>query len=126
MKTETYIVHLGKSNKRFELQGNSLDEISMLIAAEMPEEWYGMSIQKKTLPGESPTFMCNAVKDYYDAVGDHKTPLEITTLHMLSRVRLNQPELLHWTWDAEERDEVRTAYTLVEGLKRNLIKEVKD
>lgn len=120
----TFIVHLGKSNKRFKLQANSCDEISLAIAAELPEEWYGMSIQKETLPGEQPTFMCNAVKLYYDETGDRRTPLEIATQHMLEHIRHQQPELKHWTWDPYERDEVCVAYKLKEGLERKLIKEI--
>lgn len=120
----TYIITLGKSGKRIKLQGNSLDELSMLIAAELPEEWYGMCIQKETGPNEQPSFMCNAVKSYYDELNDNKTPLEHATLHMLEHVRHNQPELKHWTWDPYERDEVCVAYKLKDGLERKLIKEI--
>lgn len=120
----TFIVHLGKSNKRFKLQANSCDEIALLVAAEMPDEWYGMSIQKETLPGEPPTFMCNACKEYYDEIADGKTPLEIATQHMLQRTLSLQQNLAFWAWDPAERDEVRRYHSLKYGLENKLIKEI--
>lgn len=120
----TFIVQLGKSNKRFKLNANSCDEISLLIAEEFPEEWYGMSIQKETLSDEPPTFMCNAVKEYYDEISPNMSPLEIATQHMLSHIRHQQPELKEWVWDSQERDEVCIAHTLKEGLEKNFIKEI--
>lgn len=120
----TFIVHLGKSNKRFKLNANSCDEISLLIAAELPEEWYGMTVQKETLPDEPPTFMCNAVKSYYEEIAPNMSPLELATQHMLSGICHRQPELREWVWGSDEREEVCIAHTLKEGLDKGFIKEI--
>lgn len=120
-----FTVTLGKSNVSFKLNANTCDEISLLIAAELPHEWYGLTIVKDTLPDEQPTFMCNAVKSYYDEMYPNCEPLELATKHMLSSIRHQQPELKEWVYDYSERDDVCIAHTLVEGLQKGFIKEIK-
>lgn len=120
-----FTVQLGKSKTEFKLNANSCDEISLLIAAELPEEWYGLFIQKDTTSDEPPTFMCNCVKSYYEECCPNMSPLELATNQMLSHIRHQQPELREWVWDYSERDEVCIAHTLKEGLNKGFIKEIK-
>lgn len=112
---KNYSVKLG-SGKVINLTANSLAEIEMLVAMDMPEEYYGMSITCK----DAPEFLLIPVKEYFENEAMFygakiPTPMEMA----MRQIRLTTG-CYKVTYD--EEGEVHSSITLGEAIERNIVK----
>ena len=106
-------VTLGKSKRALELEARSMSELEMLIASDLPEEYYGMSI----VAVDAQMFTCIPVKEYFE--GSNKTPLELATNALLSGARLNCGAK-----DYDAQDNSFFAIPLSEAIKKGRITDL--